>query len=53
MKTPFISSPVGALIGYFVAKECGLTGFWELMGFAIFGMIAAWFVVRKIGDKSV
>lgn len=51
MKTPFISSPIGALIGYFVAKESGLTGFWEIMGLAVLGMMAAWLVVRKIGDK--
>lgn len=51
MKSPFLSSPIGAIVGLFGAKSMGLTGFWETMGLVIVGMIVAWFIVKKAGEK--
>jgi hypothetical protein len=51
LRSPFISSPIGAILGFFGAKAIGWTGFWETMGLVVVGMVLAWFVVKKAGEK--
>ena len=52
MKTPFLSSPIGAAVGLFGAKAIGLTGFWETMGLVLLSMILAFFIVKKASEKA-
>lgn len=51
MKSPFISSPVGAVLGFIGARVLGWSGFWETMGLVVVGMVVAWFVMKKVGEK--
>jgi hypothetical protein len=50
VKSPFISSPIGALLGYFGARAAGVTGFWETMGLVALGMIVLWFVIKRVAS---
>jgi ABC-type phosphate/phosphonate transport system permease subunit len=51
VKSPFISSPIGAILGYFGAKAVGWTGFWETMAMVVVGMVLAWVAMKKVGEK--
>ncbi len=51
MKTPFVTSPIGAIVGFIGAKAAGVTDFWAMMGLVIVGMAVAWFAAKKAGEK--